>query len=302
MTSTQQRPARRTFASAGSLLRVAAVTALLLPALIAVSASSADAASYRYWSFWTTDGNSPWNYSNVGAASTRPVDGDVQGWRFAVSGGASSSTITPRTAGSFDALCGDQPKVADRKRVGLVVDFGTRADAPPGEEPPTSRTFCVLAPVKASGAAVLLQALSVRTKDGLVCGIDGYPRSECAVVVRDVEPEPTSSATPSASRQPSAKDRATRVAPGNANASPQRTIASSVAPTTPGRPASTPSAGASVPTQTGSSPEATVIGDTEAVLVVSGSGSGGSPWGVVAAAILLAMAAGTAAILKRRAS
>jgi hypothetical protein len=298
MNSAQQRPVRRTRASAGSLLRAAAMSALLLPALVAVSASSADAASYRYWSFWTANASGSWTYSNVGAASTRPNDGDVQGWRFAVSGGASSSTITPRTAGSFDALCAGQPPVADKKRVGLVVDFGTRADAPPGEAPPTSRTFCVLAPVKASGAAVLLQALSVRTKDGLVCGIDGYPRTECAVVVADPLPSAKPKNSPETTQQPAAASRRATAAPRtsvDATAAPASAARATASPTSP-RPNTSATAAAADPS---TSARPTVVTDAAPA---SASGSTGSPLGVFVAIALLALAAGSAFLLRRRAS
>jgi hypothetical protein len=301
MTTAQQQPARRIGASAGSLLRVAAVAAMLLPALVAVSASSADAASYRYWSFWTANASGSWTYSNVGAASTRPNDGDVQGWRFAVSTGANSSTIAPRTAGSLDALCAGQPPVADKKRVGLVVDFGTRADAPPGEAPPTSRTFCVLAPVKASGASVLLQALSARTKDGLVCGINGYPRTECAVVVTDARPSATPDNSPETTQQPAAPNR--RPSP-----VPRTTVDSSAAPpsttkatpsTTTAPPPRTPSSAAVGAADPRASATPTVVTDAAPA---SASGSTGSPLGVFVAVALLALAAGSAFLLRRRAS
>jgi hypothetical protein len=162
---------------------------------------TANAASYRYWSFWVGAGDG-WSYAQVGAGSTRPADGSVQGWRFAISAGASSSTIPPRVAASFATICGSDPAPEGRKRIGLVVDFGTTADAPTGETPPRGiARVCLEAPASATGAAVLAQAFAVRSKDGLVCGIDGYPRTECAAIVRDAAPTPSSRPTPTPTRE-----------------------------------------------------------------------------------------------------
>ena len=67
-------------------------------------------------------------FSNQGA-SRRPADGGVEGWRFAISP-ATSSTIPPRHSPSFSSLCGNTPAEDGKKRVGLVIDYGTSSDAP----------------------------------------------------------------------------------------------------------------------------------------------------------------------------
>lgn len=151
-------------------------------------ASTAEATSYRFWAYWLgTD--SGWSFSNQGA-SRRPADGTVDGWRFAVSQ-AASSTIPPRHSASFARLCGSTPPQEGKKRVGLVVDFGTSADAPGGETPPALLATCVVAPPDANGYAVLAAAVQLRTEAGLICGMNGYPETECGVPVADPTASPS---------------------------------------------------------------------------------------------------------------
>ncbi len=74
-------------ARAAARLRVPLVS--LLAALVAASAvllgaGSAEAAGYRYWSFWEGNGKN-WEYATQGPSLLRPDDGTVQGFRFAVS-------------------------------------------------------------------------------------------------------------------------------------------------------------------------------------------------------------------------
>ena len=49
------------------------VTILLFSLSAAVGAQ---ATAYRYWNFWTQDGDT-WSYSPVGPASTNPAEGSV---------------------------------------------------------------------------------------------------------------------------------------------------------------------------------------------------------------------------------
>jgi hypothetical protein len=288
-------------------LATAAALALLAVVGGGVGApGTANAASYRYWSFWVEAGDS-WSYAQVGAGSTRPADGSVQGWRFAISAGANTSTIPPRAAASFATICGADAAPDGRKRVALVVDFGTTADAPAGETPPRGiARVCVEAPASATGAAVLAQAFAVRSKDGLVCGIDGYPRTECAAIVR--EPAPTSSARPSARPTSGTSGAAPRPSP--------RTIAEGAAqpPRTQGGPTADPAkpatSGAStsdgvdgtpaVDDRVDDAPTAPTTDDPILVVGDSGPAASGSPWGVALAAALLVGAAATVRLLRRR--
>ena len=167
---------------------VAIAIAAVAAALIAVFGltSQAEATSYRYWTYWL-GGSGSWEFSTRGADRV-PADGTVDGWRFAISEEAASSS-TPRVSSSFDAICGDTEPVPNRKRVGLVLDFGTAAEAPPGESPPaTTVARCVVVPTTANAYEVLVATTSIRVDDGMVCGVAGYPSSGCGESVPDPKP------------------------------------------------------------------------------------------------------------------
>lgn len=151
-----------------------------LGALLAVlAAAPAQAAGYRYWSFWQSTGGT-WTYATEGPATARPADGSVNGFRFSVSED-SGDAAQPRTAPDFAAVCADTPARKGTKRVALVVDFGTPEDAVPGETPPATRTACArLAPDGTSAEALAQVAKPLRYNgDALLCAISGYPEAGC---------------------------------------------------------------------------------------------------------------------------
>ncbi|MGW5121463.1 SCO2322 family protein [Streptomyces noursei] len=181
--------ARRT---AGVLLAAGVVTGL--------GAGPAQAQQYRYWSFW--DGKpaaagaaASWAYATEGPGTARPADASVVGFRFTVSVD-SAKAAGPRTAPDFAALCDRTPARSGTKRVGVVIDFGTAADAPSGERPPAGRAACAQVPADASaGEALAAVAKPLRyDANALLCAIAGYPRSGCAEQVSGGGAEP--SATP----------------------------------------------------------------------------------------------------------
>nr|WP_107473946.1 SCO2322 family protein [Streptomyces sp. TP-A0874] len=148
-------------------------------ALVVSSAVPAHAEGYRYWSFWEwADGG--WSYATEGPATTRPADGAVQGYRFSVSED-SQAGAKPRGAADFDAVCADTPAEEGSKRVAVVLDFGTAADAPAGERPPQPRTACARVSEDASGGEALAAvAKPLRYNSAaLLCGIAGYPAKGC---------------------------------------------------------------------------------------------------------------------------
>jgi hypothetical protein len=154
--------------------------ALLLAALVlCTGAGQAQAAGYRYWSFWDRDGGS-WAYATQGPATARPSDGDVQGFRFAVSENSGAAT-RPRGAADFAAICASTPKREGRKRVALVIDFGTHADAPSGGTPPRPRTACAsVSPDATTADALAAVAKPLRhNANALLCAIGGYPETGC---------------------------------------------------------------------------------------------------------------------------
>ncbi|MEV8591689.1 SCO2322 family protein [Streptomyces sp. NPDC052012] len=151
--------------------------AALLPVL--AGAGQAQAAGYRYWSFWERDGEQ-WTYATQGPSTTRPYDGDVQGFRFSVSEN-SADAAKPRGTAGFDTICAKTPAKDGTKRVALVIDFGTAADAPSGERPPAHRTACAQVSEDATTAdalASVAKPLRYNT-NALLCAIAGYPEKGC---------------------------------------------------------------------------------------------------------------------------
>ncbi|WHM38904.1 SCO2322 family protein [Streptomyces sp. BPTC-684] len=159
--------------------RLTAVTALALALTLGAGAGSAEAAGYRYWSFWDRQGTT-WTYATQGPATAHPSDGDVQGFRFAVSAD-SKDAATPRSAPTFAEVCASTPAKPGRKRVALALDFGTPQDAPGGETPPAARTACAQVPEDATTAdALAAVAKPLRYNSAaLLCAIAGYPHTGC---------------------------------------------------------------------------------------------------------------------------
>ncbi|MFJ5720295.1 SCO2322 family protein [Streptomyces sp. NPDC093149] len=182
--------------------RAGRATALLvaLAAVLAVlGAGTAQAAGYRYWSFWEGSGTG-WTYATQGPSLVRPDDGTVQGFRFSVSEDSQDSA-KPRRSPDFAKICADTPAQGGTKRVALVIDPGTAADAPAGETPPAPRTACArVAPDASTAEALASVAKPLRySGDALLCAISGYPGSGCGEQVSG-----DGHATPSATVSPGA--------------------------------------------------------------------------------------------------
>ncbi|MEU8648878.1 SCO2322 family protein [Streptomyces sp. NPDC048737] len=164
-------------------------------------AGAAGAAGYRYWSFWDRDGDR-WVYATEGPATARPSDGAVQGFRFAVSADSQDAS-RPRGTASFASVCARTPERDGMKRVALVLDFGTAADAPSGERPPAARTACARVPDDATTAEALASTAKPLRYDtnALLCAIAGYPRKGCGdqVTTDGDEQQDSPAAEPSAS-------------------------------------------------------------------------------------------------------
>ncbi|MEV6568724.1 SCO2322 family protein [Streptomyces kronopolitis] len=173
-------------------------TALLAGAVTGLAAGPAQAQEYRYWSFWEGKGDS-WTYASEGPGSLRPADGAVLGFRFTVSAD-SAAAGKPRGAAGFGAICADTPAEKGRKRVGVVVDFGTAADAPGGERPPASRTRCARVSEDASaGEALAAVARPLRyDASALLCAVAGYPKAGCAERVDGAKEAPSAPPSPGA--------------------------------------------------------------------------------------------------------
>ncbi|MFJ4332494.1 MULTISPECIES: SCO2322 family protein [unclassified Streptomyces] len=152
---------------------------LLAAFLLVANAGQAQAAGYRYWSFWDRDGGT-WVYATQGPSLVRPSDGDVQGFRFAVSED-SGDAAQPRGTADFATICAKTPAEDGSKRVALVLDFGTASDAPSGDTPPAPRTACAQVSPEATTADALAAVAGPLRYDtnALLCAIAGYPKSGC---------------------------------------------------------------------------------------------------------------------------
>ncbi|WP_030421590.1 SCO2322 family protein [Streptomyces sp. SCSIO 75703] len=179
---------------------------LVLAALLLMgSAGQAQAAGYRYWSFWDRDGDR-WVYATQGPSTTRPADGDVQGFRFAVSED-SADAVRPRGTADFAEICAKTPARDGGKRVALVLDFGTEADAPGGEKPPAGRTACADVDADATTAEALAAVAGPLRYDtgALLCAIAGYPRTGCGEQVSG-RGEPSSAPAARAAKEPGERE------------------------------------------------------------------------------------------------
>jgi hypothetical protein len=166
-------------------LRTTLIT--LIAALFAVVvATPAQAADYRFWGFYQLT-NGAWAFAQKGPDQTAPTDGSVDGWRFAVSGADSSRF--PRDVLTFDEICSSTPAQAGKKRVGLVIDFGRAADSADGATPPEPKALCAVVPEAATSVDVLKTAGEIRSEKGLVCGVVGYPATDCGGEVAQVSAE-----------------------------------------------------------------------------------------------------------------
>lgn len=174
-------PSGAPISAAVAALPAGVVAALLVP-LAATPAYGAD--GYRYWSYWERDGGR-WTYAMEGPGTARPGDGDTIGFRYAVGEDSGRGAVRPRGTASFDTICGSTPGGSGGKRVAVVVDFGTAADAPDGRTPPASRTACARVGDGATAADALAAVAKPLRYDSaaLLCAISGYPRTGCAEVV-----------------------------------------------------------------------------------------------------------------------
>ncbi|WP_405698101.1 SCO2322 family protein [Streptomyces coelicoflavus] len=182
-----------------------AVLLVLAAFLLIGTAGQAQAAGYRYWSFWDRDGGK-WVYATQGPSTARPSDGDVQGFRFAVSEN-SGDAAQPRGTADFASICAKTPAEEGSKRVALVLDFGTAPDAPSGETPPAPRTACAqLSPDATTADALAAVADPLRyNTNALLCAIAGYPKSGCGEQVSQKE-DSSASAAPKATEDESDED------------------------------------------------------------------------------------------------
>jgi hypothetical protein len=163
--------------SSKRLLTLFTILLTVTPFLLSSNANAAK--GYRYWGYFQAAPNTNEWIPAMTGPTTVLQDGAVEGWSF-----SASNDVVPATAPSgepdFATLCADTPQAAGKIRVGLVINFGPEAIAPNNEMPPNSILSCALVKKGAIGADVLNASVTVRNdKSGLLCGIEGYPKSEC---------------------------------------------------------------------------------------------------------------------------
>jgi hypothetical protein len=282
-------PARSAALLVASWATIAVVTAWAAPA---------SATAYRYWSYWHGTSGGGWTFSPVGA-TYRPPAGSVDGWRFAVSGTAGS--VKPRAAASYTSICSHHSAApAGQKLVGLVVDYGTAADAPPGQTPPRGvDTFCAQVADSGTSAQVLQQYATVRTESGLVCGIDGYPSGECGAIVQAPTTQP--SPRPTTHRPaPTASTPRTRSGGATAPAGAGAATTSAAATHSTGSGSTTEAGSPSPSSPSAAGPKPVAVG---AFGVPDPRGSGaGPPLGALAGGALVLLLGGAAAVRAVRSS
>jgi hypothetical protein len=157
----------------------------------ALAIAPAHADSYRYWSY-VLGQDKQWAMAQTGPGDRVLADRDVDGWQFGIFGVEGGAT--PEQAPDFAALCPELEAAGPSQgqvRVAVVIDSGTPQEAPEGETPMEDRVSCMSIASGSNGYQALANAASVRQDNGMVCGIDGYPATECAAVVPDAPAEVT---------------------------------------------------------------------------------------------------------------
>jgi hypothetical protein len=157
---------------------------MIIAAFPMTSANAADT-GYRYWGYFqAAPGMKTWTMALTGPTVVIP-NGSVEGWVFTFSGDSVPDAATPRLAPNFSRICGTTKSlVAGKKRIGLVVDFGSAVLRPKGETMPRSLTKCVVADKNAIGLDVLQSVVKIRaSSSGFVCAFNNYPAKECGAEV-----------------------------------------------------------------------------------------------------------------------
>jgi hypothetical protein len=269
---------------------VLAATVLVAAIGPVLAAGSADATTYRYWTYWWGSGTGKtgtgWTFASAGPDSQVLADTGVVGWRF-----ATTSTVggaKPRQSATFAELCPQlSAPVVGSVRVALVVDYGTLADAPPGQQPPTATTVrveCLTLPLapRPTGTRVLdavpPAGIPTRIEKGLVCALDDYPVGECAPVVAAPAPTtapPTAGGTPAPTPSRSASPTSGPRSPAPASASTGRATVPGTTPTS-GAAAGTTAAPTAAPTTGASAADSAASGSASAVAPSGPAATGGA--------------------------
>ena len=158
--------------------------AAIVSSMVAPSANAVEK-GYRYWGYFqAAPGAKAWTMAMTGP--TVPIaDGSVEGWAFTFSSDSIPDAAPPRMTPNFGRICGLVKSVpSGKKRIGLVVDFGSAFLRPKGEAMPRNFTKCVVVDKNAVGVDVLSQVVKARTQSsGFICAFSNYPAKECGAEV-----------------------------------------------------------------------------------------------------------------------
>jgi hypothetical protein len=189
---------------------------LLACVVVGIGSGTANAASgYRYWNYFHVKG-ATYVFAQTGASDYTPKNDAIEAYRYGTS--TTAKGLAPRADLSVYTtakICAGVEAGAGNKRVGVLLDYGTKADAA-GDPPPTPRAACAVVPKKADGQQVLQAVARVRF-DKFTCGIDGYPVKTCSITVKSAKtspekdvvfalPEPTKSESGSSTPAPAESD------------------------------------------------------------------------------------------------
>jgi hypothetical protein len=156
---------------------------ILSTSVLFIPQSQAAGKGWRYWGYFqAAPGATKWT-----AAMTGPTvdiaDGAVEGWSFVFSSDDVPS-LSPKVKPNFATICAGVKSDKDTKRIGLVIEYGSKAWAPKGEKPRKTITTCVRTAKTSQGIDVLGQVTKIRAESsGLICGLGGYPAKECGVEI-----------------------------------------------------------------------------------------------------------------------
>lgn len=271
-----------------------ALAFVLLGTWLAVPSSATT--YYDYWSYWhKPPGATAWQYSNVGPSGydLQPNNPQVEGWRYAI-GTASPSDPKPRPVDvTYDDYCAGK-NTSSTYRVLLIVDYGTQSGAPSG---PVYSCFGFGEHEQPNGYTVLTNNNEHTTREsgGLICGIDGYPKTGCGDVVSSPAPKTTTHAsTPKPAPSP-APTQSASVAGGVTSPASTPTSSNRAKPSRP--PASV--APTAIPLTT-TSPAPTGLPSVVAKQFVPPHRRGGVPYGFVAACLFVVALVGAIVLQRRR--
>jgi len=107
---------------------------VLTTSIFFIPQSQAASKGWRYWGYFqAAPGANKW-----AAAMTGPTvdisDGAVEGWSFVFSSDDVPS-LSPAIKPDFAKICSGVKGDSDTKRIGVVIEFGSKAWAPKGETP-----------------------------------------------------------------------------------------------------------------------------------------------------------------------